>query len=80
VWKNQVIRIQAFCRGLGNIRDGYEIWWQLKRIVIPKALEPEAEEVLALIREAFVAKGSSFELKKETNAVHFDFIASPLFV
>jgi hypothetical protein len=80
VWKNQIVHIYAFEKGLGDIRDGYEFWWRLERIVIPKALEPEAEAVLALIQEAFIAMGNCFELTKKTNAVHFDFIASPLFV
>ena len=77
-WKGCVIRIETYCKEIGNVREGYELWWRLSRIVIPKALEPEADVAIALIKESLDASGYYFEREK-VKAVHFDFIAPVTF-
>ncbi|PKN89268.1 MAG: hypothetical protein CVU51_01060 [Deltaproteobacteria bacterium HGW-Deltaproteobacteria-1] len=76
IWKDQLIRFEAFQEAGGNVEDGYEIWWEVTKVIIPKALEPETETILQLFSEALNVLGVAFA----PAIVHINEIPSPIYV
>jgi hypothetical protein len=57
-----VVRIEGESDEQGVLCErNVEVDWRITRVQIPRSLEPRADEVLALIREAFTAYGVSFD-------------------
>lgn len=79
VWKGQVIRIEGNNWGKGDFFKDAETWWKITRLSIPKALEPESETVIALLKEALTERGMIHE-RDAVKAVHIDLAVQPRFV
>lgn len=79
VWRNNVIRMEAFNKECGDIQSGVEIWWRITRIEIPEILRSEQEIIIELIKEVFDAYGSSHK-RNIVKRINFDMIATPIFV
>jgi hypothetical protein len=79
VWKNKVIKIEAFYRFSGDGNMGYDFTWNIAKIVMPEALRHEPEAIICLLKEAIDAYGDIYDRNKINN-VYFDIIATPVFV
>jgi hypothetical protein len=76
IWKDQLIRFETFEEAGGNVETGYEVWWEVTKVLIPKALESETDTIMQLFREALVTLGAWFN----PGIVHIIKIASPIYV
>lgn len=76
IWKNQLIRFEAFEEAHGNVEAGYEVWWEVTKVVIPKALESETKIILQLFQEALVTRGAWFN----PGIVHVNKLPAPIYV
>lgn len=56
-WKDELIRIVADPLPKTYTEQGATMYWRVHKLTIPTALQPQREEVLVLIKEAFAAVG-----------------------
>src|SRR5262249_17327748 len=61
VWRGRIIEIETHCKATGNSADGFGLLWKVGKVTAPKALAPEQDTVLALVREALDANGLYFD-------------------
>lgn len=79
IWNNNIIYMDTFSAGNGNVSSGIEMFWKITKIEAPGNLLQDQDEMMALIKEAFDAKG--FAGRRDcVTSVHFDYIATPGFV
>lgn len=78
VWKNKVISLATYKKGVGNYRDGAELWWKITGISVPESLKPYKDEIIELIKEAIDAHGSFYK-RDHVIRVNFDLIEWPVF-
>ena len=59
-WNNHLIRITADPLPKTFTEQGAIMNWRIHKLTIPEALQKQKEEVIALIRDAFLAVGEVF--------------------
>lgn len=79
IWKNRVMKIEAFTEGQGNFEKGIEVWWKINKIIIPDIFKKDQQIIMDLIREAFIAESRCYRIDCVKN-ITFDYIAEPSFV
>lgn len=78
VWKGNVIFMDTYSTGTGNVSSGIEMFWKITKIEAPGSLLQDHEQLIDLIKGALDAKG--FAGRRDcVTAVQFDYIATPVF-
>ena len=52
-YEGTIIRMEVFCRGNGNRKDGIFLNWKINRMLIPKSIWNQKDEVVKEIIKAF---------------------------
>lgn len=82
-YDGKIVRMEVFCRGEGNIKDGGVFYWKINRMYIPNSIWNQKDEVVQEIIKAFsvctnafpaeLVKGVSVEVQCEPECVEADY-------
>ena len=63
-WNGEVVHIEVNDLGSeGNMNDGYDLNWNILKIIIPEFLWNKKDEILDMINEAFSINNAGIETK-----------------
>lgn len=79
IWNGKVITLETFSKATGSNSTGMEFYWKITKIEAPECLLKDKDEMMNLIKEAFIAYDIG-DTKVITSKFNFDFIASPWFI
>lgn len=75
-YKGKIIRMEVVSRGNGNRANGFNMDWTIKRICIPKSIWTDRNEVLKVIKEAFLVDRGGHE-ERFINSISVEISCEP---